>query len=140
MRPSARHSVRRLLAVCTVIAVLGVLAPVASAGTQKPFHLKKVCDTGTHCVVTFSNFSGIPAGSEINYTGTPPDHLVPVLTVKNGSVSGACAIGSVFATPSTPGSCDLEGGTGRLTQFHLDAAVTFDGTFWYWDGWYWFGN
>jgi hypothetical protein len=34
----------------------------------------------------------------------------------------------------------LSGGTGRLTQFHLDAAVTFDGTHWFWDGWYWFGN
>ena len=140
MRASARHSVRKLLAVIAATVALGLLVPVASAGTQKPFHLEKVCDTATHCVVTASNFAGIPAGSEINYTGQAPNNLVPVLTVKNGSVTGACAIGSVFETPSTPGSCDLAGGTGRLTQFHLDAAVTFDGTLWYWDGWYWFGN
>ena len=140
MRASARPLIRKLLVVSTAIVVLGALAPVASGGTQKPFHLAKVCDTGTHCVVTASNFAGIPAGSEINYTGPDPDHLVPVLTIKNGSTTGQCAIGSIFATPSAPGSCDLAGGTGRLTQFHLDAAVTFDGTLWYWDGWYWFGN
>lgn len=140
MPASTHHSIRKLLVGTTAVVALGILAPIASAGSQKPFHLEKVCDTATHCVVTSSNFKGIPAGSEINYTGTPPDHLVPVLTVKNGSVTGQCAIGSVFGTPSTPGSCDLAGGTGRLTQFHLDAAVTFDGTLWYWDGWYWFGK
>ena len=140
MRASANQSIRRLIVVIAAVVALGVLAPATLAGSQKPFHLEKVCDTATHCVVTASNFSGIPAGSEINYTGQAPDNLVPVLTIKNGSVTGACAIGSVFGTPSTPGSCDLAGGTGRLTQFHLDAAVTFDGTLWYWDGWYWFGN
>jgi hypothetical protein len=140
MRASGHRSIRKLLAVATAIVALGVLAPVASAGTQKPFHLEKVCDTGTHCVVTASNFAAIPAGSEINYTGPDPDHLVPVLTIKNGSTTGQCAIGSVFGSPSAPGTCVLAGGTGRLTQFHLDAAVTFDGTHWFWDGWYWFGN
>ena len=85
MRASAHHSIRKLFAVGIAIVALGVLAPVASAGTQKPFHLEKVCDTGTHCVVTASNFAAIPAGSEINYTGPDPDHLVPVLTIKNGS-------------------------------------------------------
>ena len=139
MRACARHSVRKLLAVCTAVVAFGGLVPVASAASQKPFHLEKVCE-GTRCVVMSSNFAGIPAGSEINYTGPDVDHLVPVLTIKNGSTTGQCAIGSVFATPSTPGSCDLAGGTGRLTQFHLDAAVTFNGTLWFWDGWYWFGN
>ena len=140
MRASAHHSIRKLLAVIAAIVALGLLVPVASAGTQKPFHLEKVCDTGTHCVVITSNFAAIPAGSEINYTGPDVDHLVPVLTIKNGSATGQCAIGSVFGDPSTPGTCVLSAGTGRLTQFHLDAAVTFDGASWFWDGWYWFGN
>jgi len=140
MRASAHHSIRKLLAVIAAIVALGVLVPVASAGTQKPFHLEKVCDTGTHCVVITSNFAAIPAGSEINYTGPDVDHLVPVLTIKNGSATGQCAIGSIFGDPSTPGTCVLAAGTGRLTQFHLDAAVTFDGASWFWDGWYWFGN
>ena len=133
------QSLRKLLAVSVAVVAFGIAAPVASAASQKPFHLEKVCE-GTVCVVTDSNFAPMPAGTEIHYSGPDPDHLVPVLTIKNGTTTGQCAIGSVFATPSTPGSCDLEGGTGRLTQFHLDAAVTFDGTLWYWDGWYWFGN
>jgi hypothetical protein len=139
MRPSAYHSIRKLLAVGTAIVAMGVLAPLALAGSQKPFHLEKVCE-GTQCVVTASNFAAIPAGSVINYTGPDADHLVPVLTIRNGSTTGQCAIGSIFGTPSMPGHCLLSAGTGRLTQFHLDAAVTFDGTLWYWDGWYWFGN
>ena len=134
------QSIRKLLAVSTAILAFGVLVPAASAASQKPFHLEKVCDTATHCVVTASNFKPIPAGSEINYTGPDADHLVPVLTIKNGSATGQCAIGSIFAVPSTPGTCLFTAGTGRLTQFHLDAAVTFNGTHWFWDGWYWFGN
>jgi hypothetical protein len=134
------QSMRRLLAVSTAILALCVLVPGASASSQKPFHLEKVCDTATHCVVTASTFKPIPAGTEINYSGPDADHLVPVLTIKNGSATGRCAIGSIFADPSTPGTCVLAAGTGRLTQFHLDAAVTFNGSLWFWDGWYWFGN
>lgn len=134
------QSIRKLLAVSTAILALGVLVPAVSAASQKPFHLEKVCDTDTHCVVTASTFKAIPAGTEINYSGPDPDHLVAVLTIKNGSATGRCAIGSIFGDPSTPGSCVFDTGSGRLTQFHLDAAVTFDGTHWFWDGWYSFGN
>jgi hypothetical protein len=63
-----------------------------------------------------------------------------VLTVKNGGASGKCAIGSIFGDPSAPGTCVFATGTGRLTQFHLDADVMFDGTLWFWDGLYWFGS
>ena len=139
MRASAHRSIRKLLVVSTVIVAFGVLVPVASAASQKPFHLEKVCD-GTGCVVTASDFAPIPAGTEIHYTGPDADHLVPVLTIKNGSATGQCAIGSVFGSPSAPGTCVLSAGTGRLTQFHLNVAVTFDGSLWFWDGWYWFGN
>jgi hypothetical protein len=133
------QSIRKVLAICTATIALLVLVSAASAGTQKPFHLEKICE-GTTCVVTASNFKAIPAGSEINYTGPDPDHLVPVLTIKNGSTTGQCAIGSIFAIPSSPGACVLSAGTGRLTQFNLDVAVTFDGSRWYWDGWYWIGK
>ena len=94
------QSIRKLLAVSTTILALGVLVPSASAASQKPFHLEKVCDTATHCVVTASTFKPIPAGTEINYSGPDADHLVPVLTIKNGSATGRCAIGSVFGSPS----------------------------------------
>ena len=134
------QSIRKLLAVSTAILALGVLVPAASAASQKPFHLEKVCDTATHCVVTASNFKPIPAGSEINYSGPDADHLVPVLTIRNGSATGQCAIGSIFADPIDSGNLRAGGRNRRLTQFHLDAAVTFNGTLWFWDGWYWFGN
>ena len=109
---------------------------------QQAFHLEKVCDTATHCVVTSSSFNAIPAGTEINYSGPDADHLVAVFDVKNGSATGQCAIGSIFADPSRPGTCRFDTGTGRLTQFHLDVAVTTTAQFnpWYWDGTYWFGT
>ena len=134
------HSIRRLLALGTAIVALGILVPAASAASQKPFHLEKVCDTATHCVVTASTFEAIPPGTEINYSGPDINHLVAVLAIKNGSASGQCAIGSIFGDPSAPGTCLFATGTGRLTQFHLDAAVTFNGTLWFWDGWYSFGS
>lgn len=133
------RSVRKLLALSTAIVALVVLVPGASASSQKPFHLEKVCE-GTLCVVTSSTFAPIPAGTEIEYSGPDPDHLVAVLTIKNGSTTGQCAIGSIFGDPSAPGTCAFTAGTGRLTEFHLDVAVTFDGTTWFWDGWYSFGN
>ena len=114
-------------------------ADQAFAG-QQTFHLEKVCDTATHCVVTSSSFKPIAVGTEINYSGPDANHLVAVFDIKNGSATGQCAIGSIFADPSRPGTCKFDTGTGRLTQFHLDVAVTFDGSNWFWDGTYWFGN
>ena len=125
--------------VCMATAALA-LVPSASAASHKAFHLEKVCDTGTHCTVTASDLGAIPAGTEINYSGPDLDHLVAVFTVKNGSATGQCAIGSIFGNPSLPGRCVFATGTGRFTQFHLDVAVTFDGADWFWDGWYWFGG
>jgi hypothetical protein len=113
---------------------------VALESGQKAFHLEKVCDTDTHCTVTVSSFNAIPAGTEINYSGPDADHLVAAFDVKSGSATGQCAIGSIFGDPSLPGTCRFDTGTGRLSQFHLDVAVTFDGSNWYWDGTYWFGN
>jgi hypothetical protein len=107
---------------------------------QQTFHLEKVCDTATHCVVTSSSFKPIAVGTEINYSGPDADHLVAAFDIKNGSATGQCAIGSIFADPSRPGTCRFDTGTGRLGQFHLDVAVTFDGSNWFWDGTYWFGN
>jgi hypothetical protein len=37
-------------------------------------------------------------------------------------------------------TCTFGTGTGRLTQFHLVVDVTTDGSNWFWDGTYWFGN
>jgi hypothetical protein len=113
---------------------------VAVNSMQNAFHLEKVCDTDTHCTVTVSSFDAIPVGTEINYSGPDPDHLVAAFDVKNGSATGQCAIGSIFRDPSLPGSCRFDTGTGRLSQFHLDVVVTLDGSAWHWDGTYWFGS
>ena len=111
-----------------------------ATGGRKPFHLAKVCDTNTHCTVTASSFDAIPVGTEINYSGPDADHLVAMFEIKNGSATGRCAIGSIFGDPSVSGTCRFDEGTGRLTQFHLDVAVTFDGSSWFWDGTYWYGS
>ena len=130
---------RLAVVVCLAAAALA-LVPSASAASHKAFHLEKVCDTDTHCTVTASDLGSIPVGTEINYSGPDLDHLMAVFIVKNGSATGQCAIGSIFADPSLPGTCVFDTGTGRFTQFHLDVAVTFDGANWFWDGWYWFGS
>ena len=58
-------SVRRLLVVAATIGALTMLAPMASASSQKAFHLTKVCDD-TGCTVTSSSYKAIPPGTRIN--------------------------------------------------------------------------
>ena len=140
-------SIKRLLAVVGAIVVLTVLAPVASAGTHKDFHLDKTCaedlsePLGYFCTVQHSDFKWIPAGTEIHYAAIPPldPNLVVAATIeiRNGSTAGVC----VWSTPVNA-ICSFDRGTGRLTQFHLEVVVTAsaDQSVWYWDGSYWFGN
>lgn len=127
------------------LAVAGLAHPgVADIAGQRPFHLEKACDSGTHCVVTSSNFKSIPVGTEITYSGPDANHLTAVIAVRNGTATGHCAIGSLvgYGDPSLPARCTFHRGTGRLSQFHLDVRVTTTAQLnpWYWDGWYWFGN
>ena len=140
MRASAHHSIRKFFAVGITIVALGVLAPVGLGGDTKAVPTWRRSATPGRTASsprrTRSDPRGI--GDQLHRPGPRPPRSGA--TIKNGSTTGHCAIGSIFASPSTPGTCVLEAGTGRLTQFHLDAAVTFDGTRWYWDGWYWFGN
>jgi hypothetical protein len=134
------HSKRSLLMVAAAVLSLAVLVPSVAASSQKPFYLAKVCDTNTHCVVTYSSLDAIPKGTEINYSGPDFDHLTAVFDIKNGSATGHCAIASIFGDPSVPGRCTFDMGTGRLTQLHLDVRVTFDGSTWFWIGSYSFGK
>ena len=94
---------RLAVVVCLAAAALA-LVPSASAASHKAFHLEKVCDTGTHCTVTASDLGAIPVGTEINYSGPDLDHRMAVFIVQNGSATGQCAIGSIFADPSLPGT------------------------------------
>ena len=132
---------RRLLAVAVVVVALVVVAFAAvamavSASATKPFHLAKTCD-GFTCVVTSSTYKGIPAGTTINYSGSGPAALVAVINGPHGSATGDCNIASVFATPSTAGTCTFNRGTGSFSAFQLTVAVTLDSTsVWHWDGTY----
>ena len=126
------------------LAAGAVIPGVAANSRRRAFHLEKVCDTDTHCAVTVSSFNAIPVGTEITYSGPDANHLTAVITVKNGTATGHCAIGSLvgYGDPSLPARCTFNRGTGRLSQFHLDVKVTTTAQFnpWYWDGWYRFGN
>jgi hypothetical protein len=137
------RSLHRVIVMAGTIVALIALVPSVSAASPA-FHLEKVCDTATHCVVTSSSFKAIPAGTEITYSGPDANHLTAVITVKNGTATGHCAIGSLvgYGDPSLPARCTFNRGTGRLAQFHLIVKVTTTAQFnpWYWDGWYWFGG
>jgi len=146
-------SIKRLLVVMGTIVALTVLAPVASAGTHKDFHLDKTCaedssePLGYVCTVQHSDFKWIPAGTDIHYAAIPPldPNLVVAATIeiRNGSTTGVCdwthPVEEVLAT------CTFDTGTGRLTGFHLKVDVSADDpndpeSIWYWDGNYWFGG
>lgn len=137
------HAVRsRLLIVAAVVALaLAVVAPSAAASTAKDFLLAKDCD-GLRCVVTSSTYKRIPVDSVINYTENADGTLTAVISGKNGTATGRCDLAPIFGTPSTPGSCVFHAGTGAMTQFHLDVAVTVtsaDFVSWAWTGSYWIG-
>ena len=139
------HSVKRLLTVMGAIVALTVLAPTASAGTQRAFHLDKTCaedpsePLGYVCTVQHSDFKWIPAGTDIHYTSQNQagDVVEATIPIKNGSIDGAC----VWSSPVNA-VCTFSPGTGRLTQFNLvvDVTANADQSVWYWDGTYWFGG
>ena len=137
------HSIKRPLAVVGMVIALTALAPVAAAGSRHDFHLDKTCaeDTseplGYVCTVEHSDFKWIPPGTDIRYLSEAGNVVQASIEIKNGSTRGACTWSS-----DVDAICVFSGGTGRLTQFHLDVVVTTnaDQSVWYWDGTYWFGN
>ena len=138
-----RTSIRRLLALTGTVVALTALAPVASAGTHKAFHLDKTCaedlsePLGYICTVEHSDFKWIPPGTDIRYLSEAGNVVQASIDIKNGSTSGSCTWSS-----AVDAVCAFSGGTGRLTQFNLEVVVTAspDQSIWYWDGTYWFGN
>jgi hypothetical protein len=132
-RPRMR-SIHRLIVIAITVLALGTLVPSVSAHSAKAFHLSKTCDS-TGCLVTISSFKRIPAGTTITYAGSSPDALVATIHAPHGTATGDCNIASVFASPSSPGRCVFDTGTGSLRRLHLDVAVTLDSEgVWHWDG------
>jgi hypothetical protein len=136
-------SIKRSLVVTGAIIALTVLAPVASAGTHKAFHLDKTCTEavseplGYICTVQHSDFKWIPAGTDVRYLGQDGNVVQAAIQIKNGRTTGACTWSS-----DVDANCVFSSGSGRLTQFNLDVVVSAnaDQSIWYWDGTYWFGN
>jgi hypothetical protein len=140
------HSIKRSLAIMGTIVALMALAPVASAGSHRGFHLDKTCaedlsePLGFICTVQNSDFKWIPPGTEIRYLevlSEDPYVEGARIEIRNGSADGACEYHS-----GSTATCVFSAGTGRLTQFNLEVDVTAnaDQSIWYWDGTYWFGN
>lgn len=136
-------SIKRLLTVATAIAALTALAPVASAGSIHAFHLDKTCaddasePLGYICTVEHSDFKWIPPGTDIRYLSQDENVVQAAIETKNGSTDGACTW-----SDDVNAVCVFGSGSGRLTQFSLTVVVTAngDGSIWYWDGEYSFGN
>lgn len=137
------HSIKRSLAVMGTIVALMALAPVASAGSHRAFHLDKTCaedlsePLGYICTVQHSDFKWIPAGTDIRYLSQADNVVQASIEIRNGSTDGACTWSS-----DVDAICVFSAGTGRLTQFNLEVVVTAnaDQSVWYWDGTYWFGH
>ena len=130
------RSIRRIVLVAGVTLALTALAPSAAASSPKEFHLTKTCESFVLCTVATSSFKAIPAGTEIAYDWLSDFESVPTITVRNGTATGFCTW-----TSEVTASCSFGTGTGRLSQFHLDVAVTLEGdSIWHWDGAYWSGD
>jgi len=133
------RSVRRLLVVAATVVALTILVPSASAASHKALYLDKTCSSDVLCTVQVSDFKAIPQGTDISYAPGPASGLVyATIVVKNGSTTGVCDWNQ--PGPVVLAKCTFDTGTGRLTQFHLAVDVTFDGSDWFWNGWYWFGG
>lgn len=131
--------VRRLLAVTATIAALAMLAPMASATSEKSFHIAKICvPDGTSCTVTESNYGPIRTGTTISYVGESFDALVATVHVNGGTATGNCDIAAAFDVDGH-GECVFTGGSGPLGHFDVTLAVTFVDLFsdetslWSWD-------
>jgi hypothetical protein len=138
------HSIKRLLAITGTIVALMALAPAASAGSHKEFHLDKTCGPdaseplGFVCTIQSADFKWFPVGTKVHYTSqnAAGDVVQATIAIGNGSTDGQC----VWSSPVNA-VCTFGPGTGRLSQFNLvvDVTANADVSIWYWDGTYWFG-
>jgi hypothetical protein len=92
-------------------------------------------EAGSFCTITASNIPTIPVGSRIVYASAADEtSLDSDITVETGE---ATATGHLFLDlAGESGTLTLVGGTGALSGIHADAAISYDGTEWHWDGTY----
>ena len=138
------HSIRLVVTGAALVALMAFV-PVASAGSNKDFHLDKTCGPDESeplkfvCTIQHSDFDWFPAGTKVHYTSANPagDVVQATIAIGNGSTDGEC----VWSSPVNA-VCTFGPGTGRLSQFHLvvDVTANADVSIWYWDGTYSFGG
>jgi hypothetical protein len=136
-------SVKRIvILIATATIWLAALTPAAAA-RQHSFHLNKTCAAdaseplGYICTVQQSDFKWIPPDTNVRYLSQAGNVVQARIEIRNGSTDGACTWSS-----DVDAICVFSGGTGRLTQFHLEVVVSAnaDQSLWYWDGAYSFGS
>ena len=141
------RSTRQIVLIGAAILALGVVAPTVAAASPKPFLLTKTCATDVLCTVVSSNFDGIPAGTDVDYTvtGDGSDGLAyPTIKVGANSTTGVCDWNQ--PGPTVVAKCTFGTGTGGLASFHLDVDVTVTGdpsapdSLWTWTGTYSLGS
>ncbi len=105
----------------------------------KEFTLTKTCVSDFLCTVQTSSFDAIPPITDITYLyGEDPTLAYPTITVNDGSTTGLCNWNQ--PGPVVLAKCAFGSGTGRLTGFHLEVAVSVVDDVWHWDGTYWYGG
>ena len=113
-----------------------------AARTAGELHMTKECSeytglAGSFCTITASNIDAVPVGSRVVYDSAAGEKTIDSdLTIMFGDerlVSGHV----VFDLVSNTGTLALTSGTGVLSGFQADAAVTSDGgAEAHWDGTY----
>ena len=135
----------------TLLALGGLVPGVAAAAPTFPIHLIKDCstftgDTPSFCVVSSSEFPGIPVGSKVWYLGPVlVDTLFLSSNVLLDTGQGSTATGYCInaarppGDPRSTGLCSFWEGTGDLAGFHAVVDVSIDASQeFHWDGVYYY--
>jgi hypothetical protein len=139
-----KRSLVLLLAVATVGVAATANAAADPAAPTKPLHVTKECSeyngaAGEFCTITSSNINAIERGMRVVYL-SPLTFPVLDTDIRLTGGQGGTAFGHVVLNAMTGrGRVTLSGGTGKFTQFHASADVSFDDE-WHWDGTYSYGQ
>jgi hypothetical protein len=124
------------------MAAATVLVPAVSASQGGAIHLIKDCPPpdGLTCTVTVSDSNVIRVGTIITYSVLTDTTLQSTIHVPGGTATGFCDLTALFGGTG-PGTCDFDGGTGRLKGLDMNVLVdTADGEIFTWDGSYHFDH
>jgi hypothetical protein len=155
MSSVTRFPTRLLVFAATIGSLTALSLAVAPSGLASEssersghLHITKECSQYTRladsfCTIISSNLDAIAAGSRVVYfqpAGATAINSDVAIVVGPGNY----ALGHVYLPfPAGPGTVNISGGTGGLTQFQANIVVTRDFAIpraWFWDGTYSFGE